>query len=684
MPTACRRLRRHWAGIASLCFAAGIGTPLHAQTTVPAPEDLTALNLEELSELNISSAAKRTEPVFDTSSAVSVISSGDMLRYGLDTVADGLRLVPGVLVENDSAFRWTVGVRGFDGLTSNKLLVLVDGLSVYSPFYGAADWTEANLPLDLLDHIEVVRGPGATLWGANAMNGIINIISKSARDTQGGLVSVRQDSTLGSQFDARYGWTVGDHTWVRVSADAVDTEDANIPPPAGETQDFFREWAAGFRVDSEPNDELKLMLEGSIEQLHHYAFESNPAPGQPAETGDIHAPMDVLGRLIWDGGTGNVLTVQLYVYGHPDSATPGAFSGPGSLPLGVVDRGNSEDLDFSDRIQLGARQDFLWGGGIRRNLVDLADYNPQVLQIGEPMSKQVLANLFAQDEIALVPDQLRLTVGAKAERDPYIPTQFLPSVRLTWMPSQDTTLWLAASRAVRTPFVLEHDAKITFELLPAEGPYPPIMLALVGSPLFHQEDLTAYEAGWRWRTGTRFSVDVSAYLNRYSGLRDFAPVETLHPTFLEYDYYALNLASATGYGAEASAIWRVSADWHIVATYTAESIDASASVLPEFTQPDYAEPKQMASLRSSVDLPKDWQMSVLGAAVGRLIEAGEPDVPGYFRLDAQVSWRPTATLEVATGVQNALQGEHEEAPIEATYTPVEIPRNFFVRSAWRF
>lgn len=685
MPLDPRRDRRLRAGLPWLCLLVLWGpAPARGQTTVPDPGDLTMLNLEELGELNISAAAKRTEPVFDTSSAVSVVTSDEMLRYGLDSVADGLRLVPGVLVINESPFRWTVGVRGFDGLTSNKLLVLIDGRSIYSPFYGAVDWAEANMPMLDLDHIEVVRGPGATLWGANAMNGIVDIISKSAQDTQGGVVSLRQDSTLGSTADIQYGWREGDHTWVRLYAEGIDTQDAT-DLPVGESQDFYRELATGFRLDSVPNDDLHLTFQGDYEVLHHYALLSAPEPGEAAEVGDTRRPMNLLGRLNWKDGSGNELTVQVFLYAHPDSATPGAFTAPGGLPLGVVDRGNSEDLDFSDRIKIGTRHDLLWGGGLRRNLVDLTDYDPQVLDIAQPRTTQYLANLFAQDEIALVPDRLRLTVGAKIESDPYVRPQLLPSIRLTWMPNDAVTAWAAVSRAIRTPFVLEHDAHITFAEIPGEGPYPPTLVDLVGSPLFQQEDLLAYEAGWRWRSGTRFSVDVSTYIDRYSRLRDFvAQPPFFAGTHIEEDYDAENIGTATGYGAEASAVWRVNEDWRVVATYTAENIDASASPLPEVTDPDYSVPRQMATLRSSVDLPHDWQLSVLGSAVGRLQEYGEPDVPGYFRLDAQAAWRPTDTLELDVGIQNALDPEHLEGPAVATYPAVEVQRNVFGRAAWRF
>ncbi|MGH7997668.1 MAG: TonB-dependent receptor plug domain-containing protein [Opitutaceae bacterium] len=685
MPLKCRR-PRFPAALSALCLSLLAAGGAAAQTTPPAPEDLTTLNLDELGELNISAAAKRTEPVFDTSSAVSVITSAEMLRYGLDDIADALRLVPGVEVMNESPFRWTVSVRGFDGLTSNKLLVLLDGRSIYSPFYGGVDWAEASLPVENLDHIEVVRGPGATLWGANAANGIINIISKSARDTQGGLVSIREDSTVGTESTVQYGWQAGSHTWARVYASVIDTQNALDPPPSGETQDYFREIATGFRIDSEPSDELHLTVQGDYQVLHHYSILAVPLPDEPADIGDTRRPMNILGRLTWHNPTGDEFTVQLYAYAHPDSATAGAFAAPGGLPLGIVDRGNSEDLDFSDRIKIGTRQDFLWGGGVRRDLLDLTGFDPDVLYLPEPRVTQMLANLFAQDEIALIPGDLRLTVGTKVEHDPYVPTQVLPSVRLTWMPAPSVTGWLAVSRAIRTPFVLEREAHITYEEIPAAGPYPPIVVALQGSSQFHQENLVAYEAGWRWRSGTRFSVDVSTYLNRYTGLRDFTPTQTLHlsPYYIEENYNAVNAASATGYGAEASAIWRVTEDWRIVANYTAEKIVASTSSLPPLTQPDYAEPEQMASLRSSIDLPRDWEVSVLGAAVGRLQEYGEPDVPGYFRVDAQVVWRPTDTLEFDGGVQNALQGAHFEAPAESTYPAVAIRRDFFVRTAWRF
>jgi len=681
------------AGLLIAALAAVV--PLHAQF-IPPELDLTVLSPEELGELSVSAVSKHAEPLFASPSAVSAVTAAEADRYGFNSIADALRLVPGVQVSQESAYTWDIGIRGFVGITSTKLLVLMDGRTVYSPFYGGVDWSEANMQMQDLDRIEVVRGPGATLWGANAVNGVINIISKDARDTQGGYFSLRGGTADGLDANLRYGGEWGANTWYRVYVTDTDTRNAPSEPDVDGYRYAFSELRAGFRTDTETSDTLHLTFQGEVADLKHYETTPDPTTGFEVGSGDSHRPEDILGRLHWHDNGGDELTVQFYADATPDSVSPAEYAVPGGTgTFSVADRGGDFDLDITDRLKLGERDDLVWGGGFRWTLIDLQIADNSALSVQEPRVIQRLYNLFFQDEIVLAPDRLRLTAGSKLERDDYIGWQLLPSLRLAFTPSANQTWWLAASRAVRSPSSSERDVRINYQEIPAGQVSPlgqilpyPVLVALDGSSTFHQETLTAYEAGWRNRWGTTVTTDVTVYDNEYRDLRN--PMEVygmqFQPPMALVDLVAANTGRARGYGAEASANWRVRDGWTLAGSFTDERLIPKDLVFPELLAADYALPHMMGSLRSCFDLQRDLRLSiaVFGVSPLRTSEYGYPDLPGYWRWDAQVTWWACADLEFNAGVQNAFDGGHAEASPLSFSETTEIPRNVFAQAQWRF
>jgi len=683
-----RRRQSSQTSLACLALWLFSSTAAVAQVTVP-QTDLTELSLDDLTQLSISAASKRSEPVFDTPSAVSVLPSAEIERYGFSDVADALRLVPGVQVAANSGEEWSIAVRGFDGITSTKLLVLVDGRTIYSPFYGGVDWSEANMQIQDLDRIEVVRGPGATLWGANAVNGVINIISKSSQDTQGGYLSIREGTTDGSLADFRYGGKLDDRTSYRIYLTASDTRDATSEPDFSGDKYDFKQLRAGFRTDSDWNESLQLTLQGEYADLEHENTTSLPGTTTPTISDYDHRPADLLGRLKWHDSTGDELTVQVYADEDNDSTSPDFYQIPGGNgAFSIVDDGKDFDVDISNRLKLGSANDFLWGGGFRYTLIDLEGFQGSAISTQEPRVIEHLANLFAQDEITLVPQDLRLTIGSKFEHDEFISWQALPSARIAFTPTAQQTWWASASRAIRSPSLSERDARLIYAELPATPFSPPVQVGLNGEAMFHQEDLTAYEVGWRFKPKPSLSFEATAYFNDYNDLRNAAPTTQLQlqPPLIVENLSASNTAKADGYGIEIGAEWHILDDWRISANLTDERLIPQGLNFSQLFAPDYALPHEMASVRSSVLLSHDVQLSLAAYAVSRLeqMEFGVPNVPGYVRTDAQIVWWIRPDLETNLGVQNAFDGAHTEGSNISFNPTTEIPRNFFGQIKWRF
>ena len=661
-------LARHRRRLAPLCLAAAGLFGAHAAF---AQDDLTELSLEELDALSISAASKRAQPVFETPAAVSVLLPVDIRRTGHDSIAESLRLIPGVHVVNQLPSRSTIGIRGGNGLQSTKLLVLVDGRSVYNPFYGTVEWPNASVALDDLARIEVVRGPGATLWGANAVNGIINVISKDAHDTQGGVLLLRGGTAEAAQGYVRYGGRAGQTTAFRVYASTSDTALAAgslaDDPAAG-----YQGSRAGFRTDSTIGGRFELTWQGE----HRRSTRTVAGDSTDAETSSL------LGRLAGRDIAGGELQLQIYVDNFRNRAVTRDFLAEGAFPFSLNEDTSNFDADLSHHLRLGERHDIIWGGGARftRNRVGAGS----TLSLANPENDAWLFNLFLQDEITLIPKSLRLTLGSKYERHHTIGSQFQPNVRLAWTPTRRQTFWTAFSRSVRAPSRSEREVLITLAETPATMTAPAVRVEVLGNPQFDAEINNAYEIGWRWSPVHRLQLDLTAYRFAYShvrNLRESTAFEAGMPPTVVQRYTIINDTDAHADGAELSVQWRVSDNWELAGSIARGDTGAEAGITNPLILADYAVPDWLWHARSWWQLPGDFEFSTA------LYGTGENDIArlaSYLRLDAQLSWHPRPDVELTLGIQNATDPRHSESITGAATPSIEVRRNIYARVQWRF
>jgi len=618
---------------------ATIATAVQAQTPIDlaqAPIDLASLSIEELGQIQVTSVSKRPEAVREAPSAIYVITHDDIARSGARTIPEMLRLAPNLQVQQDTASRYVITARGFSGNEdaqnfSNKLLVLIDGRSVYTPMFSGVYWDMQDVLPEDVDRIEVVSGPGATLWGANAVNGVINIATRKSSETQGGLLVVGGGSRERSA-SLRYGGRLGEAVTYRVYARAqkIGSTETLAGASAG---DSWSRAQGGFRLDWTPGSSDVLTLQGDL-----YDGKSN----------DDLAGRNLLARWIRVGQGGAELQVQAY---YDRAERHGVLT---------VD---TYDIDVRHSFSLGARQAVVWGGGFRHSPYKLGG-SPTFFFVPTKGTLN-LSNLFVQDSVTLT-TSTTLTVGLKIENDPYLDAEPLPSLRLSWTPTDKAMVWAAASKAVRsaTPFdrdVVEYLGNIRF---------------LTGGGTFQSEKLTAYEVGARIQPSDRASFSVSTYYNVYDDLRS---IEADPVTFLPLHWG--NGMEGHTYGLEAWGEYRVAPWWRLVGGYSwlekrlKFKPDSSGPLLLGVKQAG-DDPEHQASLKSSMDLGR---AVTLDAAVRYVGALPDPRLPSYVELGASVAWNISDRVQLSLSGANLLHERVQEFPNGAA-----IPRSVYADLRWRF
>ena len=607
-------------------------------------DELKSMSIEQLANVDVTSVTKSAESLSGAPGSIHVITREDIARAGPTTLPEALRLAPNLQVARRGAADWVITARGMSGNADaqnfpNKLLVLIDGRSVYTPLYSGVYWDMQDVVLDDVDRIEVISGPGATLWGANAVNGVINIITRKVKDTQGPLAHI----VAGDQDQAgslRYGGKIGNSAGYRVYAKAIQDE-AFDAVTGGSSQDRWHRLQGGFRVDWTPAPRDALTLQGDA-----YAGTT----GHPGSDERI-AGRNLTGR--WRHATGpgddsGAVQVQLY-YDRTMRADPSS----GRFAL------DSYDIDIQHDFDWGAAQHIVWGGGARvsHSFID----GISALTFAPARRTLFLGNAFVQDSIA-IGKAATLVVGVKAEDDPYVGVSVLPSVRGSLRLGGGATLWAAVSRAIRSPTPFDRDVA---ERLGA-------LLYLTGDRDFRTEKLTAYEAGLRGRLGGVASFSVSGFYNVYDDLRS---VETTPATFIPLHWG--NRINARTWGVEAEATVKPTSWWRLTAGYSYlhedVTFDADASGLLGAAQIG-DDPHHQASLRSSMDLGA---FTVDGALrhVGR---RPDPVVPAYSEADLRIGWRVSPHLRLSVTGTNLLHASHIE------YAGGErVPRSVLFGVRWR-
>ena len=660
---------------------------------------LKQLDINDLMDLKISSVSKTPQKYFKAGAAIYVLTSEDIRRSGATTIADALRMVPGLQVAKLDANKWAVSSRGFNGRFSNKLQVLMDGRSVYTPAFSGTFWDIQDTFMEDIDRIEVVRGPGAALWGSNAVNGVINIITKKARDTQGMEVS----SLVGTEeqgMQGRYGGRIGDDTAYRIYVKARNNDDGgNIDIPS---EDAWDEQRGGFRIDWEPLSKNSATLQGDI---YSGSFGENiTLPDYTSETFTSIKDETV------DKNGGNLL----FRYQHTFSKTST------TVFKTYYDRmvhdeyicqyaSNIIDVDVQHRFALGSWNDILMGGEFRY-LEDRFDTS-DVVEIKNPKEHSSLYTGFIQDQITLSPDFLQVTLGSKIEHSETWGDAAEPSARIVMTPNERNTLWASASRAVRSPSRGEQSV-IFSQISPAETPAGPVPVRAViqCTDDYDKEWLTAYEIGYRIMPWDTFSIDIATFYNIYDDLRTATTdEETIKTNINNYltDFMTrqmmgqgpptepmnlpvtlTNKMDGHTYGAEITLEWKPTPGWRLEGTYSVlkmhleidgDENDQAAAIH------EGDSPQNQVSIRSMLDLGNHVEFDLWGRYVDSLYVSEENHIPSYTTLDARLAWSPTPAVELSLVGQNLLEAKHQEYTSQTIQiAPTYVQRSVYMKMIFRF
>jgi iron complex outermembrane recepter protein len=649
------------------------------------PVDLTDLSLEELMNLRVTSTARRPQSVAESPAAVFVITQDDIRRSGVTSIPEALRMVPGIEVARIDANKWAISSRGFNGRFANKLLVMIDGRSVYTPLTSGVLWDAQDPVLEDIDRIEVVRGPGASLWGANAVNGVINIVTKQARDTQGGLFVAGVGTEEQGFTTLRYGGQFDDDTHYRAYVKYFNRDSQDFIG-GGDAADDWQVGQSGFRIDWQPEGPDAVTVQGDIYRGVVGTTGSVASIAPPFQQ-TLNSDDDIFGANVlsrWTHQFEDGSDMQLQVYYDLAEAEE----------LGVDVAEHTVDVDFQHHFQMLERHDIVWGLGSR--LIQGQFDGTFTTNFSDSERTDYLLSAFVQDEITLIPDEVRLTLGSKFEYNSFTGFEFQPTGRLIWTPDDRQAVWGAVSRATRTPSQSADSININSVLGPTDpaNPFPnPFQLSVLGNPDEQSEEMTAIELGYRVRPTDELSLDVAGFYNIYDRLLSaetesliITPVPPFPPVFCvvftipgclitgnsRFD----NLGSATTYGVEASADWRVASWWRLQGAYTFLHEDIDHDGAGGFTiSAEGRDPSHIVSVRSSWDIGEDWEFDLWGRYVSDLPERGVED---YFTFDARLGWRPFDGLEFALVGQNLFDGHHLEfTPELINTTPTEVERSVY-------
>lgn len=661
------RAGRRICNIAGLVLALSVSSPAQQQ-------DLTQMSLDDLMKLQVTSVSKKEQTFFKTGASVFVITREDIRRSGMTNIPDLLRMVPGVEVARIDANSWAVSIRGFNNRYATKVLVMIDGRSVYTPGFSGVYWDQQIVPLEDIDRIEVVRGPGGTMWGADAVNGVINIITRSAQDTRGGLVSAGTGSEDSARGLVQYGGRLGKHSSYRVFGNYFNIESATLANGSS-AADGWRASQGGFRWDWE-RDKNQVTLEGDLFRTDEGQTLTTVLRNQSYQTATFNDPVavrsgDILGRWTHTYSNGSQASLQLYY----DRFTR-------------FDQASSAETDAAADFQYhfhAGRNDFVTGLGYRFDSLDyngLYDFTFTPSYLTAP-----LYTTFLQDEISLT-GTLALTLGSKFEHNSFTGFEFEPGASLVWTPNNRNTVWASAARAIRQPSWFDFNSVLDLTTIPTGNGTFADLLAL-GNTKMRAERMFDYEIGYRVQPSKRVSLDVTGFLSHYGDLRTMEPggpyftTDPAPPHLVLVNYWE-NLAHGRDYGVEFSGNWNVTAWWRLSpgfsflqARLTRDPGSQDSSV--EASMGD--SPKHEAQLRSTIDLPHGLEWDVSAYYVGRLATG---PVPSYTRLDSRLGWRVGEHTDLSVAGQNLLAPRRFEFADGLQVNPTEVERSVVARLTWHF
>ena len=634
-----RRTRTFALLLVVLC-ASIAGSRARAEAAPESPSELKRLSLEELFEMEVTSVTKTPEALSDVAAAIHVVTAEEISRSGALSIPEALRFVPGIEVARVDARQYAITARGFNGTVANKLLVLIDGRTVYTPLFSGVFWDVQDSFMEDIERIEVIRGPGATVWGANAVNGVINVITKSAEQTQGLLVSGGTGAVERGFGGVRFGGRAGSKTFFRGYGKSFSRDDS-VFPNGMDAGDAFRMAQGGFRLDGRPSPEASFTLQGDV-----YGGESE----QPA-AGDVElSGGNLLGRWTRTLSGGADIQLQAY-YDRTHRDHPPTFG----------ERLETYDVEFQQHLPAGERTDVVWGVGYRRTRDDV-DNSPGLAFLPARLTQDLFTG-FVQQELALAKDRARLAFGSKLEHNDYTGFEYQPSLHLAWLPHADRTVWSGVSRVVRAPSRIDRD-------LFAPG-MPPFLLT--GGADFESEIVHTFEVGYRMTAGSRVSAAAATHYSRYRKLRS---LEAGPPAMIA------NGLEGDGHGLEARVAFEALPWWRLDSGYTFLELDLQ--VRPGSTDTTQVgqegdSPRHQAYVKSRMDLPRNTALDVNLRYVDDL---PHQMVDSYTELDVRFGWETPKRFELAVVGHNLLDSQHAEFGTPSSRR--EVRRGVYVKATCRF
>jgi iron complex outermembrane receptor protein len=648
------------------------------------PQNPSSMSIEQLMQVEVTSVSKSKQRLSRTAAAITVISQEDIRRSGATNIGDLLRMVPGMDVGQINGSTWAISARGFNGQFSNKLLVMIDQRIVYTATFAGVFWDTLDLPLEDIERIEVIRGPGGAMWGANAVNGVISIFTKKASETRGAVVVAGAGNIQQGFGLAQYGGEL--HKKADYRAYIKYFNQYHMQDPVGQSgADGWHALRSGFRIDSTLSPKDSFILEGDLslgrEGEFGFVLPSVTSPGFVPLAEQINIA-DGSFVVAWDHeySLRSSTSVQLSFDRHSrdDPQNP--------------EIRDTLDLDFQHHVAWGERQNIVWGLGYR--------YTPDKIEGSltvsmNPVRRQLkVFDTFLQDEFALVPDKLYLTVGTKFEHNDYTGFELMPDVRLAWIPAKRHMFWAALSRDLRAPS--RNDTNLVLNL--GTGPSgPPILFRLLGNPKFKDEKLVAYQMGYRTTISDRISVDLASYVNDYDRLQTTEPgtpfpEATPPPAHVVQPLMYQNLMYGEAHGLEAAANWKVTNPWTISSGYAFETIHMHTNSGSQDTQTaifiEGAAPRHSAQLRSHLVLGEGLESDTSVFFVGHLPRQGPFStltIPAYTRLDTGITWEPTKEFSLSVFGQNLLQDHHIEfEDVNGAMQAGQVKRSGYAKLTWQF
>ncbi|MDM8558176.1 TonB-dependent receptor [Candidatus Parabeggiatoa sp. HSG14] len=652
---------------------------------------LKKLNLKQLSTIQFfnpeaTSASRTKRKLMDTASALFVISSEDIRRAGITSIPEALRLAPGVQVARVYSSRWAISARGLNGLMSSKLLVMIDGRTIYSGFNSTVYWDVQNTLIEDIDRIEVIRGPGASLWGANAVNGIINIITKKSKQTQGNLITTylgttEEQAVVGIQ----HGGKIGSHGHYRVYG-KFSEHDSFVDSQGQDANDNWQMKRGGFRTDLDISKLDNVTIQGDI--YDGFKKQTYLHPGKIPEVRNAHtyiSGFNLLARWQRNLTNGDIIMQSYY------DLTERQWTVFQNETRSIY------DIDFQHRWQPNVKQEFIWGLGFRHLYDENKDEFMPITRTIPEKREDNLFSAFVQAEFTLLSNSpisskkiaqseeklLRLTLGSKFEHNDYTGFEYQPTIRLLWTPNAQHSAWAAISRAVRVPSRMDQDNEF-------HGWFgKDLRFTLLGNHDFESEIMIAHELGYRFNLSNRFLFDANIFYNEYDRARTLfeqVDFQLSPPPPTVITTYGNNMTGEV-YGLELLAQWQTTKNWRLVATYNYVDIHLhhlpiSKDIGGEGEEGDT--PHHQASLRSLLTLPNNWEFDTALYYVDNLPNQKSPN---YTRFDVRLGWQPRKDLSLSLGARNMFDNQHPEYGIGAsgnTDIPFETQRTFYLQANYRF